>query len=306
MRSRRGGVFVIAHPHHLRHFLQQVLKIKRMLRLAIFRQAAGRVVNRIATDNEELFHPTSIHLRGQLQNAVGARVPRKFPGQHRRAHILERRVDPVDHHLHHDRLLRACHHQTGAWFREQISRALRQPALIKLHRISRRRKRANDCAQPRVLRCRRDLACQRVSEGRNLAGWAAQAMVRHRACDRETILHHVEAVHRILRRSHPPPRRESARGSDIAFPAIEEIAPERKDHIGAIKLRHQTRVITETDLRAETLRLAQERVVLAPAHFRENFFQLTPQTLARGRKRFLHQEGQPGAAIRRGAGAQFA
>ena len=60
-------------------------------------------------------------------------------------------------------------------------------------------------------------------------------MIRHRAGERETILDHVEPVHRVLRRADAAARREGADAREIAFAAIQEIAVERENDIGAIE-----------------------------------------------------------------------
>src|SRR5207244_9097188 len=77
---------------------------------------------------------------------------------------------------------------------------------------------------------------------------------------------------------------------EIALAAIEKIAVQRQDHICAIELGYHTKVVAETHLRGETLRLTQERVVNDPAETRKNLLQLRAQPLTRGRMRFLDKE----------------
>ena len=148
------------------------------------------------------------------------------------------------------------------------------------------------------------LASAWVSAGIWLAG-KTEPMIGHRAGDGEMIFHHVKAVHRVLRLAHPAPRSEPANRSEIAFAAIQEIAVEREDDVGLVELRHEPGVVAEADLGRKALRLAQERVVNAPAHARELLLQFGPQPVTRRRMRFLNEEGQAGAAVRRHLWAQL-
>ena len=62
-------------------------------------------------------------------------------------------------------------------------------------------------------------------------------------------------------------------------------------------MRHEPRIISKTKLGCETLRLRQERIIDAPAHFRIRLEKLGPQTFAGRRMNLLHQEGESGAAV---------
>ena len=79
-------------------------------------------------------------------------------------------------------------------------------------------------------------------------------MVRHCAGDGESVLDHIEPVHVVLRRFHPPPIGERARTGQIRFAAIEKVAVEREDDIRAVESRNQSDIFTERSARRVTLR----------------------------------------------------
>ena len=81
-------------------------------------------------------------------------------------------------------------------------------------------------------------------------------MVRHRAGECETVLHDIEPVHVVFRRTHPPPRGEGAHRCEIALAAIKKIAVERQNHIRTLELGHQAKIATKTQFRGKALRLA--------------------------------------------------
>ena len=119
-------------------------------------------------------------------------------------------------------------------------------------------------------------------------------MIGHRTGQRETILHRVETVHRLLRFGHATARTERANSSKIAFAAIEEIAVEREHDVGALEARNEPRIVTEAQLRCEALRFGQERIVNAPTHLRIHALELGVQTFTRRRMGFFDEEREPG------------
>ena len=135
--------------------------------------------------------------------------------------ILERGIDSVNEQLHHDRLMRAGQNQTRTRFRNEIVGGFGQPLIVEA-RAFRSFQRGEDREQTFVF-CRGcNFSGERMRNGRNLARRTTQAMIRHRAGERETILHHVEPVHRVFGRSHATSRSESAHRSEIAFTATGE------------------------------------------------------------------------------------
>ena len=299
MAQRRGRILVLPEPNDFRHFFLEIGPIYRLLHRAVLRDRPGRVVNRIAAENEELLDAAGVNFARQLKNAVRPRSVRKFADEQRRADVFQRGVDPVNHQLHHDRLVRSGDDEAGARFQEQVLRGLLEPAFVVLLGIVRRFQRKQYRRETRVLRCDRDFGRQRMRDGRDLAGGVTQTMIRHRAGEGEAILDDVKTVHRVLRFAHATARSEAANRSEIAFPAVQEIAVEREDNIGFIELRDQAHVVAETDLRGKTLRLAQQRIVDAPAHFWELLLKFRPQPLARRRKSFLDEKCEASAGVGR-------
>ena len=129
-----------------------------------------------------------------------------------------------------------------------------------------------------------------MGERRNLARGTTEPVVRYCAGERETVFDHIKAIHAVCRRIHPPARSERAHRFEIALPAIEKIAVQSENHICSIEFRDQPCACTKSALRSKALFLTQERLVNAPAHPGENFFQFCPQSLACGRMRFLDKK----------------
>src|SRR5881396_406982 len=117
-------------------------------------------------------------------------------------------------------------------------------------------------------------------------------MIGHRASYGEPIFNDIEPVHRVLGRFHPTPLRERTRADEIALAAIEKIAVERENDVGAVKSRNQSDVFAEASPRCVILRFAQRGVVDAPHHFWKRFLQIDAQSLTRGRVHFFDQESQ--------------
>ena len=68
----------------------------------------------------------------------------------------------------------------------------------------------------------------------NLTGWTTQPMIRHRASKAEAMLDHIQPVHAVFGSTYAPARSETAHCFKIALAAIEKIAVQSKNHIGAI------------------------------------------------------------------------
>src|SRR5207237_8584150 len=130
-------------------------------------------------------------------------------------------------------------------------------------------------------------------------------VVRRRAGEREMILDHVTAVHRVLRSAYSPAGTECAHRCEITLATIEKIAVQHQDHICAIELGYHTKVATETQFRGKALRLAQKWFVHDPAETRKNCLQLSEQPLTRERMRVLDQEGKTIALLHQERFAQL-
>src|SRR4030095_2347025 len=122
-------------------------------------------------------------------------------------------------------------------------------------------------------------------------------MVRHRAREREPIFYDIKPVHAVFGRTTAAPEGKVAHRRELALAAIEKIAVQCKDDIGAIESGNHARPSSESSLRCHACSLTQEWLINAPAHAREIFLQLSPQTLARGRIRFLDKKRQVVAVI---------
>src|ERR1051326_2518006 len=103
----------------------------------------------------------------------------------------------------------------------------------------------------------------------NLAGRATQSMVGHRACKGKAMLHYIQPVHAVLGCVYPPARSKTAHRFEVALTAIEKIASQRKNYVGAIQFRQQSRVGAESCLRRHVCFLTKARLVNAPPHSRE-------------------------------------
>ena len=184
-----------------------------------------------------------------------SRIAVKLAENQRLAEILERRIDAVSDQLHNHRLVRPRQHQTRSRFCQKIIGRFAQPLLVESRSACRHFKSRNYRAEIGVFCRRQNFSRERIRERGDLARGTAKTMVRHRAGERETILDHIKAVHCVFRRAHSPARAKRAHRCEIALAAIEKIAVQRQDHIGAIELGHQAKVVTETQFRGEVLRL---------------------------------------------------
>src|SRR5947208_13026281 len=106
--------------------------------------------------------------------------------------------------------MRAGDDKTCAGFGDEIVRAFRQPLLIELHRAHRFSECRDGGTERPISRCAENFPSKRMDKRRNLTRWTTQTMIRHRAGERETILHDVEAIHRVLRRAYATPRGKCA------------------------------------------------------------------------------------------------
>src|SRR5690349_10945372 len=119
-----------------------------------------------------------------------------------------------------------------------------------------------------------------MRDRRDLAGRESQPMIGHCPGQSKAILNHVEAVHRILRLAHSATRNKSAGRVQVAFAAVQKITVECKNDVGFLKLRNQPGIVSEADLRRESLSFAQERIVDAPPHLGKLLLEFAAQTLA--------------------------
>src|SRR6266436_7972637 len=126
----------------------------------------------------------------------------------------------------------------------------------------------------------------------NLAARVTQSMISHRTCKRKTMLHYIQPVHAVLGRAYAPARSETAHCFEVALAAIEKIAFQRKNYVRAIQFRQQPRVRAESCLHCDVCFLSKSRLVNAPSHAGEFFFQFSSKTLSRRRIRFLDQKGE--------------
>ena len=205
-----------------------------------------------------------------MENAFRVPIARKFPDDNGAPDILERGIYRVGQQLNNNRLMRTGDNDANARFRNQILSRFGQPFVVEFCRALRGRSQsAQNRAQSRILSGIGNFSGERIGECRNLTRGAAQPMIRHRASDREPILGDVEPVHCVFRRFHAASLRERARGSEIAFAAIEKVAVEREHDVRALESRDQSHVFTKADAGRVILRFAQGRVVNAPHHFRK-------------------------------------
>src|SRR5439155_23836332 len=98
------------------------------------------------------------------------------------------------------------------------------------------------------MRFRENFRSERMRECGNLTGWTTQPMIRHRARQGETMFDHIQPVHAVFGSTYAPARSETARCFEIALTAIEKIAVQCKNHVGAISFRQPPRVCAETCL----------------------------------------------------------
>ena len=95
MRSRHmplaqcgGRILVITEPHNLGHFFLQIDPIKRQVCLSILCQPPLRVVNRIASEDEQLLYSPAVYVPRQCQNAVPPGITRKLAEDQRLTEIF--------------------------------------------------------------------------------------------------------------------------------------------------------------------------------------------------------------------------
>ena len=217
----------------------QLGPIQRLFRLAIQSDRTRRVVNRVAAKNEKLLDTAGVDLRRQLQNAAGSSGFRQIAQKHGCAEIFQRGIDPIDHQLHDDRLMRTGHDQACAGFRKsnpaqlpQASRSSNLAGLIGAFSVTSTEDKPGSLVATAILRR------ERMGDRRDLARGIAETVIGHRAGQSETVLDNIEPIHRVLCFAHSPPRGESADGSEIAFAAIKEIAIERENYVRFVELRN--------------------------------------------------------------------
>ena len=80
----------------------------------------------------------------------------------------------------------------------------------------------------------------------NLTGWAAQSMISHRAGEREPMFDYIQPVHAVLGCAYAPARRKRTHRFKVALAAIEKIAVQRKNHVGAIQFRQHPCIWAES------------------------------------------------------------
>src|SRR4029077_18699748 len=113
---------------------------------------------------------------------------------------------------------------------------------------------------------RKDFSCKRVRDRGNLASRTAQPVVRQRAREREPIFYDIKPVHAVFGRTNAATRGKCAYGREIALAAIEKIAVQCQDDIGAIDPGDRARPNSESSLRRHAPSLTQEWLINAPAH----------------------------------------
>ncbi len=170
-------------------------------------------------------------------------------GDHRVADVAQRAVDRVNKQMHRRRLARAGHHETlavggeqvvggfGDPLRPDLAGGSRRPAGYAVSRSLERRAIGTDASA--------DLLRERRGHRADLAGLAAQAVVRLAAGDGVAVFHHVQPVHRVARLSDPAAVGEIAGGFDAALFQIEEIAVQREDHFRLVEARRQLQAVAE-------------------------------------------------------------
>ena len=96
---------MVTESHNLRHLFLQIAPITRQLCLPVLHQAALRVIDRIATENEQLLDSPVIYVCRQLQNIDRSRIARNLVDDQGLAEIFERSVYCINQQLHSDRLI---------------------------------------------------------------------------------------------------------------------------------------------------------------------------------------------------------
>ncbi len=160
--QRRSCILVVTEPHNFRHFFLQVGPIKRQFRRLIGNQAAVRVINWIASQNEQLRDAPLVYVCRQLQNAGCSRIARKFADNQGRAEVFQRRIDGVNEQLYDGRLVRTGQDQTCSRFCHQIVGRFAQPSVVESRRARRHFKRRNQRTQTRIFCRSQNFSCQRV------------------------------------------------------------------------------------------------------------------------------------------------
>src|SRR4030095_4086313 len=98
----------------------------------------------------------------------------------------------------------------------------------------------------------------------NLSGWTTQPMIRHRTRQGETMFDDIQPVHAVFGSAYAPARSETAHYFEIALTAIEKIAVQRKNHVGAIQFRQHPRVGAESCLHRHVCFLTKAWLVKRP------------------------------------------
>src|SRR5437899_5813335 len=129
-----------------------------------------------------------------------------------------------------------------------------------------------------------------MCERGDLARGTTKPVVCHCTRERETVFDNVQPVHAVFRRIHSAPRSKCAHRFEIALSAIEKIAVQSKNDIGAIQFRNQPGAGPESALRKSHLLLTEEWFINAPAHSRKHFCQFSAQSFTCRRKCFANQE----------------
>ena len=95
--ERRGSIFVLTEPDDFGHFLLEIIPIERLLRRAVNRDRARRIVNRVAAEDKKLLNAAGIDFTRQLKDAVHARSGRQLAQQNGRTDVFQRGIDSVNH-----------------------------------------------------------------------------------------------------------------------------------------------------------------------------------------------------------------
>ena len=87
---------MITKPHNFRHLFLQINPIERQLCLSVLYQPALRVVDRIASQNEQLLNLPIVYVRRQLQNIGCSWIARNLPDDQCLAEIFECSVHSIN------------------------------------------------------------------------------------------------------------------------------------------------------------------------------------------------------------------
>ena len=167
---------------------------------------------------------------------------------------------------------------------QQISRALGEPLGLRVETLGEFGERS----------LAGDFFRERRGEREDVAAREAQAMIGHRAGQRERALRHIKAVHRIVFLGDATTFREFAGVIQAARFAAQEISIEGNNALSLGETVNRFHRLAENGLRGRGGRFVGDGLVLGPDGLREIATDLFHQTRTRRRRGFFREERQTG------------